>query len=234
MFEQTYAVTAVSPVPRGVTLLAAALFEGLLAAGLAAHGLLAPESLPPPVTLAFFGAAEAPPPPPPAASPRAPAGKAGRSPEGARPRPLEAPPEPPAVLPPPGEAPVLPPAEGSAPGVEGGLEPSEPGETTAAVPQSRPVLRAFEVLPVRPLFQPPPVYPAAAAAMGLTGRVVVEILVDETGTVREARVVESSSPLFEAAALAAVRRWRYSRPVDARSGASVACLLTVTVHFRLR
>lgn len=234
MFEQTCASTAVSPVPRGLTLLAAGLLEGLLAAGLTAHALFAPESLPPPVTLAFFGAVQPPPPPPPAAPPRAPAGKSGRSPEGARPRPLEAPPQSPASLPPPSDAPVLPPAEGPSTGVEGGLEPSEPGEATSSLPESRAVLRAFEVLPLRPLFQPPPVYPAAAAAMGLTGRVVVEILVDETGAVREARVVESTSPLFEAAALTAVRRWRYSRPVDARSGASVACLLTVTVHFRLR
>ncbi|MGC8763472.1 MAG: energy transducer TonB [Acidobacteriota bacterium] len=142
MFEQTFPSTDGFPAPRGMALAAAGLLEALLAAGLVAHALLAPEVLLPPVTLAFFGPAEPPP--------------------------------------------------------------------------------------------PPPAYPAAAAAMGLTGRMVLELLVDETGAVREARVVESTSPLFEAAALEAVRRWRYSRPVDARSGASVACLLTVTVHFRLR
>jgi len=235
MFEQTLASTGVSPAPRGLTLAAAGFLEGLFVAALAAHALLAPEVLPPPVTLALFGAAQ---PPPPRSSTRPsrrpPAEGHPRSSPEPSPRTLEAPPAPPTVLPSPSTPPASNAVEPPAVGVEGCLPLSEPREVPPPVPEPRPVLRAFEVLPLRPLFQPPPVYPAPAAAMGLTGRVVLEILVDETGAVREARVVESTNPLFEGAALEAVRRWRYSRPVDARSGASVACILTVTVHFRLR
>jgi len=58
--------------------------------------------------------------------------------------------------------------------------------------------------------------------------------VDETGTVREAKVVQSTNPIFDAAALEGVRRWKYTRPIDARSGAVVACYLTVVVNFRSR
>lgn len=233
MFEQTFPSTDVFPAPRGLAFAAAALLQGLLAAALLAHALLAPEVLLPPVTLAFFGAAE-PPPPPPAAQERASQEKTLRTPKGGDFPTVEPPPEAPGGPSASPDGPESPPANSPGSGVGGGDPFQDPKGPRPEVPATPPVLRAFEVLPLRPLFQPSPSYPAAAAAMGLTGRVVLELLVDETGAVREARVVESTSPLFEAAALEAVRRWRYSRPVDARSGASVACLLTVTVHFRLR
>jgi protein TonB len=54
----------------------------------------------------------------------------------------------------------------------------------------------------------PPIYPAAARARGSRGVVIVEARIDEAGAVAIARVAQSVPP-FDAAALAAVRQWRY-------------------------
>jgi TonB family protein len=54
------------------------------------------------------------------------------------------------------------------------------------------------------------VYPAKARARGLQGSVVLEIVVSATGSVSKARVLSSPDPELAAAALAAVRRFRFS------------------------
>lgn len=53
------------------------------------------------------------------------------------------------------------------------------------------------------------VYPHLARTRGLEGHVVVEFTVTEQGTVRDARIVESSDRVFDRSALAAVARFRY-------------------------
>ena len=59
------------------------------------------------------------------------------------------------------------------------------------------------------------VYPAAAKAEGVEGRVVVRYDVTAAGAVDNAAVVESEPPgVFDAAALAAVRSWRFRPMVD--------------------
>ncbi len=59
-----------------------------------------------------------------------------------------------------------------------------------------------------------PVFPEQARADGIEGRVVVRYDVDLEGIVRNARVVLSEPPgVFDAAALAAVRSWRFNPPV---------------------
>jgi protein TonB len=56
-----------------------------------------------------------------------------------------------------------------------------------------------------------PEYPAAARIAGDTSTVVLRLLVDSTGAVKEALVdnVTVRGKGFEAAAIAAARRWRY-------------------------
>jgi len=54
-----------------------------------------------------------------------------------------------------------------------------------------------------------PVYPHAAGADAREGEVFVEFMVDETGSVRDARVVRSSNRIFEEPTLRAVERWRF-------------------------
>ncbi len=76
-----------------------------------------------------------------------------------------------------------------------------------------------------------PVYPAIARAAGIEGIVIIETVIDETGAVRDARVLRSV-PLLDEAALAAVRQWRFTPTT--LNGAPIPVLMTVTVRFELR
>lgn len=54
-------------------------------------------------------------------------------------------------------------------------------------------------------------YPPAAKKKGIQGHVLLSVLVDESGAVVEAQVLESSPPgVFDASALEGIRRWRFS------------------------
>lgn len=75
-----------------------------------------------------------------------------------------------------------------------------------------------------------PVYPEAARAAGVSGKVLVQVLVGRDGTVRETRVVKSIPPL-DSAAVAAVRQWRF-RPAVA-NGQPVAVWVAAPISFRL-
>lgn len=57
-----------------------------------------------------------------------------------------------------------------------------------------------------------PDYPSAERAAGHTAHVVVYIVIAADGTVQNARVVFPTAPAFAAAALTAVRQWRYQPP----------------------
>ena len=66
-----------------------------------------------------------------------------------------------------------------------------------------------------PIVKVAPVYPRRALSRGLEGYVIVEFTVTKTGTVRDPFIVESTSSLFENAALKAVLRFKYKpRIVD--------------------
>ena len=65
-----------------------------------------------------------------------------------------------------------------------------------------------------------PPYPRLAATAHLGGFVIVECIIDKTGVVRDAKVVKSTSAMFDQAALDAVQQWQfapgslYGKPVD--------------------
>lgn len=90
--------------------------------------------------------------------------------------------------------------------------------------------RSLDRVP-RALAQIPPRYPAEARMKGLSGEVVVEFAVDESGSVSSCRVVRSTNREFEAAALAAVRKWRFEP--GRRHGRIVRFSMVVPVVFRL-
>jgi protein TonB len=77
-----------------------------------------------------------------------------------------------------------------------------------------------------------PRYPPAARAMRVPGRVVLEVEVHADGTVGEVTVLDASRQGlgFEAAAVAAVKRWRF-RP-GTRGGVPVTATTQVEVRFR--
>ena len=76
-----------------------------------------------------------------------------------------------------------------------------------------------------------PEYPGVARAAKVEGRVILEATIDESGAVRDVRVLRSD-PLFDRAALEAVSRWRYTP--TRLNGVAVPILLTVTVTFALK
>ena len=76
----------------------------------------------------------------------------------------------------------------------------------------------------------PPVYPAIAIAARISGTVIIEAVIDVDGTVRDAKVLRSI-PLLDAAALTAVRQWRYTPTT--LNGIPVAVVMTVSVRFEI-
>ena len=55
-------------------------------------------------------------------------------------------------------------------------------------------------------------YPEAAQRLGVSGRVLVEYMVDESGNVVNPSVLESDHPLLSTAALEAVGKLRFDKP----------------------
>jgi protein TonB len=164
-------------------------------------------------------------PPPPPEPPRRPPPEALERPE-ARPDPapraeLRAP-ELPSAFQDPG---VGPPEAELGPPVRG------PGEGEASAPRVKSADEVSE--PPKTLQRRLPRYPAAAAAAETEGVVVLELLIDATGRVARARVVEARPPgVFESAALSAIRGWRFRPARD--GGERVPVLARKTLRFELR
>lgn len=83
------------------------------------------------------------------------------------------------------------------------------------------------------LFNPPPPYPPMARRRNQAGTVLLAILVDKSGQVRKALVVESSgTPMLDRAAVGGVASWRFE---PGRHGSKpVAAWVEVPVRFCLR
>lgn len=82
--------------------------------------------------------------------------------------------------------------------------------------------------PPVPIYSPDPVYPEIPREIGLTGRVVLKVLVGEDGNVRKVEVVSGSRLLTEAAQ-ETLYRWRF-RPARFQ-GRPVSVWLEVPVNF---
>ena len=94
-------------------------------------------------------------------------------------------------------------------------------EQRAAQQAATPTPAAAPAAPVlRPLSTPAPSYPTEALRAAQSGEVQVEFTVAPDGSVSDARVVRADPPrIFDRAAVAAVRRWRFepvAEPVTTR------------------
>ena len=69
-----------------------------------------------------------------------------------------------------------------------------------------------------------------ALAARVQGVVILEVRIDRDGSVADARVLRSI-PLLDAAAIEAVRQWKYQPTL--LNGAPIDVLMTVTVNFTL-
>lgn len=82
----------------------------------------------------------------------------------------------------------------------------------------------------RPVSRMPPKYPERARKKGISGRVELSLLISAAGAVQDARVL-SATPvgIFEEAALAAVRGWRFQPAMY--EGRPVAIRVTLPLSF---
>jgi TonB family protein len=71
-------------------------------------------------------------------------------------------------------------------------------------------------------------YPPEAAAAGIQGNVLAEIVINEAGNVTDAKIVRSI-PMLDEAALQAVRNWHFAPTMV--NGQSVPVRMVVTVNF---
>jgi protein TonB len=99
---------------------------------------------------------------------------------------------------------------------------------TAEVPPVR--LHSGMTVPSRTTYVAP-VYPEAARKARTQGVVIVEATIDGHGAVASARVLRSI-PQLDAAALEAVRQWRFAPTLV--NGQPVPVVMTLTVNFTLQ
>ena len=103
-----------------------------------------------------------------------------------------------------------------------------PPPTPPPTPGTRPLRVGGDIRAPRKLHHVAPVYPAIAAQARVTGTVILEATISPAGEVVDVGVLRSV-PLLDAAAIDAVRQWRYDPP--RLNGSPVSVLLTVTVRF---
>jgi len=84
------------------------------------------------------------------------------------------------------------------------------------------------VISARKITDVPPVYPHAARVAGVSGMVIVQIMLDETGKVGSATIVRSI-PLLDQAAIDCVKQWRFTPAL--RNGSPIPSTMVVTVTF---
>jgi protein TonB len=121
--------------------------------------------------------------------------------------------------------------EGMEGGVEGGMVGGVPGGVLGGVlggTGTGPVLDYDQ--PPRPIKITKPTYPQEAFIKKIEGTVVLEILIDSTGHVVGARVIQSV-PLLDAAAKQTVYQWVFAPAI--KHGRPVATVAQAPVSFRI-
>jgi protein TonB len=118
--------------------------------------------------------------------------------------------------------------DGAPPGPLAGSEQSGPGMAEPPEPAEKTFV-FFDEPPV-PVYRPDPAYPGWARENGISGTVVLRVLVDREGTVRRVSVARGVTGLTEAAQ-EALLRWIF-RPARA-NGQPVMVWVEIPVSFRL-
>jgi TonB family C-terminal domain len=116
-------------------------------------------------------------------------------------------------------------------GVKEGVGDGPPTTSTASVEPDAPLLVIGDVKAPVVIHRVTPPYPRTAITIRLNGYAIVECVIDKTGHVRDARVVRSSSPLFDQAAVDAVLQWQFAP--GSLHGKAVDTIFDLTVTFRV-
>jgi TonB family protein len=138
-----------------------------------------------------------------------PTGTSGTRPSVARPRPVVT--QAPSVMPV-----EMPASIAEAPGSQ---------ESTGAVQGGGPVRMSIGQLQL--IKKVEPVYPPLMLAAGKQGSVLLDAVIHPDGTIGDITILQSLGPLFDRAAIAAVKQWQYT-PLPYEG------IVTVTVKFTLR
>lgn len=83
--------------------------------------------------------------------------------------------------------------------------------------------------PPTPVRTPPPKYPEQLKREGVSGMVVVNVIIETDGTVAEVEVRKSTNSDFEAPALEAVKNWRF-RPAK-KDGQAIRTKVALPLKF---
>jgi len=97
--------------------------------------------------------------------------------------------------------------------------------------ENQPLLLTGDVRPPERTTFVKPEYPKVAREARAEGKVVLQVVVGKTGDVEEVRVLKSN-PLFDQAAVEAVKLWRYRPALQA--GRPVKVYMTIVVEFMLK
>jgi len=109
-------------------------------------------------------------------------------------------------------------------------------QTTATVSKSEgvsgdsPLRVGGDVKPPVIINRVEPIYPALAKASRISGVVIVEVVIDHTGIVKDARIVKPLPFGLDQAALDAVKQWTF-RPATL-NGTAVDVTFNITINFR--
>jgi periplasmic protein TonB len=95
---------------------------------------------------------------------------------------------------------------------------------------SAPLRVGGDITPPKKIYDVAPIYPVMAQIARVSGFVIIEATIGPTGEMLDAKVLRGN-PLLDAAALDAVRRWRFTPTL--LNGKPVAVVMTVTVDFKL-
>jgi protein TonB len=98
----------------------------------------------------------------------------------------------------------------------------------AAAGGSAPLRVGGDIAEPKKIVDARPVYPQAAQDAKISGVVIMEVVIDTTGGVRDAKVLRSV-PMLDQAALDAVKRWRFTPTL--LNGAPQEVIMTVTMNF---
>jgi TonB family protein len=110
-------------------------------------------------------------------------------------------------------------------------EPLPPPPVRQVVGQAGAVRVGADIKQPKQIRRVEPQYPEDAKAAGTTGMVILEVLLDTEGRVKQAAILRHVTPSIDQAALNAVQQWVYSPTL--LNGNPVEVVFTVTVNFVL-
>jgi len=116
--------------------------------------------------------------------------------------------------------------------------PPQPQQSVVNIPPPLPTIRPKE--PVRisegaiagyVLFHPSPEYPPLARMTRVEGKVVLQAIITEEGSIKELKFLSESNPLLHNGVMETVRTWKYKPTL--LSGEPVEVITTITINFIL-